>query len=86
MFGIQNARYECFPPRTCMDFNILPCLPDEPSPSEPPPHSDDNFFGISSKSSALSRSITRPASLVFRISSLAPAYSIRSSLLQVVGM
>ena len=48
-------------------------------------YSTASFSGSSSNSSALSMSMMRPTSLVFRISSLAPAYSILSSLLHVIG-
>lgn len=44
-----------------------------------------NLSSISSRSSALSISIMRFTSLVFRISSFAPAYSIFTSLLHVMG-
>ena len=48
-------------------------------------HAAPNILGTSSRSSGDSISNTLPTSLVFRISSLAPAYSIRISLLLVMG-
>ena len=47
--------------------------------------SPPNFCSISSRSSASAISITLPVSAVFLINSLAPAYNIRSSALQVTG-
>ncbi len=44
-----------------------------------------SVFSMLSKSSASANSITLPTSAVFRISSFAPAYSIRISALHVSG-
>lgn len=44
-----------------------------------------SFWGISSRSSVESMSMTLPTSAVFLINSFAPAYNIRSSLLHVIG-
>jgi len=74
-----SNRHRKMPP---FDKNILP-LP-YPIPSLPQ-SSPCNFSSILSTSSASPISRIRPASLWLRISSFAPAYSMRVSWLQVAG-